>query len=173
MDARVLAALTAAAAVVAGLIAWQVGGQPTRGTNGDSGQQTPSGATGGGPVISWVGAMEVSYDFSLYQSGTVYWTAQGRFRTTGAGGRVSFTVTLEKENMLVGYQQGDWNVEGGGEYLLSVRGHMRTFPKTGPLTIYCPLTVSSPNSEDEMVARIELTTRMDYVYLDSISISPV
>jgi hypothetical protein len=163
MDARVLAALTVAVAVVAGLIAWQVSGQPTRGTKGDSGQQTVSGATGGGPVISWVGAMEVSYDLSLYQSGTVYWTAQGRFRTTGAGGRVSFTVTLEKENMLVGYQQGDWNVEGGREYLLSV---------SGPLTLYCPLTVSSPNSEDEMVAKIELTTRMDYVYLDSVSISP-
>jgi len=136
-------------------------------------EQPPSATTlGGGPALSWTSSPEVSYDFSLYQSGTVYWTAQVRFRNGGPGGRVSFTVTLEKEGLLVGYRQEEEEVNRGTEYVLCVRGHLNTFPTSEYLTIYCPLKISSPSAEEEVEVEIKLTSRRDYIYLDSVSISP-
>jgi len=160
MGRVILASVVAVATVIAVLSLWSPW-YPEPGERGNS-EQSPA-TQGGGPAVSWIGGAEVNYDFSLYQIGTVYWTARVRFRNTGSEGRVSFTVTLEKEGRLVGYEQADSHVEPNGEYVLSVRGHVKTFQRTGPLTIYCPLTISSPNSESE--------TKMDYVYLDSVSIS--
>jgi hypothetical protein len=132
---------------------------------------TPT-ALGREPTLSWTKLPDVIYDYSLYQFGTVYWIAQARFINTGSEGRVSFTVTLEKEGKLVGYKQAEQYVDQDVEYILNVRGHINTFPRADPLTIHCPLKISSSSLKEEVEVGIELTTRMDYIYLDSISISP-
>lgn len=85
---------------------------------------------------------------------------------------MSFTFTLEKEGLLVGYRQEEEEVNRGTEYVLRVRGHLNTFPTSEYLTIYCPLKISSPSAEEEVEVEIKLTSRRDYIYLDSVSISP-
>jgi len=134
-------------------------------------EQQPGTTTLGKPALSWISDPQVTYDFSLYQTGVVYWTARVRFRNDGSGGRVPFTFELEKEGRLVGYLQKEQDVDQNVEYVLLARGRMNTFPKLDYLTIYCPLKISSPSSED-LEIRIKLTTRRDYIYLDSVSISP-
>jgi len=125
------------------------------------------------PALSWTKLPEVVYDYSLYQSGKVHWTVQARFINTGSEGRVSFTFELEKDGKLWGYERKEQYVDQGAEYILIVKGHIDAFPKGSPLTIRCPLKISSTSLEEDLEVLIELTTKMDHVYIDSISISRV
>jgi hypothetical protein len=136
-------------------------------------EPSTQGTTKKEPTLSWTKLPEVVYDYSLYQSGKVYWTVKARFINTGSKGSVSFTFELEKDGKLLSYERKEQYVDQGAEYILIVKGHTDAFPKKDPLTTRCPLKISSPSLEEEAEVLIELTSRMDHVYIDSISISRV